>query len=217
MKIAQLIEDSTIWKGDFTLTGPQRHIHAPRVVLGSCVFVKIDASTLKGSPVEVMHAFMCQHNRLKSLEHGPTIVNGGYDCSFNQLKNLIGAPRKTSVFRCNNNPLTSLEGVPAELTMSFTKSKHQAALEIRETGLTSLQNIHKYVKFAQSIDLRGNKIKKRVLGLLLIDGLEYIIHDADDKAMEVINKWLSKPKTMETVNACQDEMIELDLDEYAEL
>ena len=42
------------------------------------------------------------------------IVNGDFDCSFNNLTSLKGVPRKCNDFDCHVNQLTSLEYAPIE-------------------------------------------------------------------------------------------------------
>ena len=48
------------------------------------------------------------------------IVDGYFSCSFNNLINLIGAPKICKLnFDCNTNNLTSLDGAPIEIGNSF--------------------------------------------------------------------------------------------------
>jgi hypothetical protein len=57
--------------------------------------------------------FNCTFNNLKSLEGAPKEVNGYFKCSFNQLTSLEGAPKEVNGhFDCNRNKLTSLKGTP---------------------------------------------------------------------------------------------------------
>ena len=68
----------------------------------------------------------------------------------------------------------------------------------------------------------SNPIKSHVLGLLLIDGLEEVSFEsfsigadaAKHKVAQIINKHL---KNGRDVFACQEELIEAGLDEYAQL
>lgn len=40
-------------------------------------------------------------------------LNGGFDCRYNQLTNLVGCPHYIKwSFSCESNPLTSLKGIP---------------------------------------------------------------------------------------------------------
>lgn len=52
----------------------------------------------------VKYWFNCSFNKLTSLEGAPREVGGYFDCSFNQLTSLKGAPLKVSRFCCSNNP-----------------------------------------------------------------------------------------------------------------
>jgi hypothetical protein len=70
-------------------------------------------STLEGAPQIVEGDFNCRFNQLTSLEGAPQIVEGDFNCSYNQLTSLEGAPQTVEgSFYCNYNNLTSLEGAP---------------------------------------------------------------------------------------------------------
>jgi hypothetical protein len=60
---------------------------------------------------EVSGYFDCSFNELTSLEGAPSRVGGNFDCSWNNLTNLEGAPEVVERgFYCYNNKLTSLKG-----------------------------------------------------------------------------------------------------------
>ena len=81
--------------------------------------------------------FNCSYNELRSLEGAPREVGGYFDCSNNQLTSLSGSPREVGrYFHCNNNQLTSLEGSPEEVGGSFWCYENQ---------LSSLSGISKYI------------------------------------------------------------------------
>ena len=76
--------------------------------------------------------FNCMVNDLKSLEHGPINVGtypvheggkkyprGTYNCSYNYLTNLVGAPKGVGSFNCASNNIVSLEGIPEEIDGNF--------------------------------------------------------------------------------------------------
>jgi len=68
--------------------------------------------------------------RKKNLEQLPdlsmVIVRGIFDCSENQLKNLIGGPRQVEGnYNCSYNALTSLEGAPLEVGGNFSCALNQ--------------------------------------------------------------------------------------------
>jgi hypothetical protein len=57
--------------------------------------------------------FDCSFNNLTTLEGGPEIVGFDYICYNNKLTSLQGAPKTIGGnFTCNGNQLTSLEGGP---------------------------------------------------------------------------------------------------------
>lgn len=92
-------------------------------------------TTLEGAPRYVREDFKCNNNKLTSLVGGPMEVRESYYCNDNQLTTLEGAPKKVGhiskdeytsfdtgeswvtgyssycVFDCQNNKITSLEGV----------------------------------------------------------------------------------------------------------
>jgi Leucine-rich repeat (LRR) protein len=161
-------------------------------------------TSLIGGPVKVDN-FNCQHNLLTSLEGGPAEVESRYICSHNKLISLKGTPTKVHYFDCGNNNLTSLEGVPTVFNGAFT---------CYDNKLTSLQNIHRHIKFiGGSADFRKNPIKSHVLGLLKIKNLREVWLDNREVSI-IINKHLADDRD---VIACQDELIDADFDEYAQL
>ena len=134
---------------------------------------------------------MSMHNYKKSEERSVLSVMG------EQPEGVIGR------FNCSNLYLTSLEGAPSSVGGSFSCYSNR---------LTSLHNIHKQIKYIGSFaDLSYNPITSHVLGLLLIDGLK----DVDNKKVErIINIHL---KNGRDIFACQEELIEAGLEEYAQL
>jgi len=74
---------------------------------------------LKQLPVKfkyVSGSFECEYNHLTSLEGAPQKTGGNFYCDSNQLTTLEGAPQKVGGwFHCNNNQLTTLEGAPQEV------------------------------------------------------------------------------------------------------
>ena len=64
--------------------------------------------------------FNCSYNDIQSLKGSPRKVNGFFECSENRLQSLKGAPQKVSGgFFCRNNQLQSLEGAPQEVGRNF--------------------------------------------------------------------------------------------------
>ena len=64
--------------------------------------------------------FDCRYNKLISLEGAPQEVGGDFSCSYNKLTSLKGAPQEVGGdFYCHNNKLTLLVGAPQEVDGSF--------------------------------------------------------------------------------------------------
>lgn len=63
--------------------------------------------------------FSIANAKLVSLDGCPRIVDGHFDCSYNQLKSLVHSPQDVESFDCSNNLLTSLEGAPPAGTEEF--------------------------------------------------------------------------------------------------
>lgn len=161
---------------------------------------------------------------LTSLEGFPKHVDGRVICAGNWLTDLNGdLDEVTRSFDVSSNRLTSLEGCPK-------LSGDHVTLNLFNNNLTSLRNIHKHIpRLDGRIILTSNPIKTHVLGLLLIDGLIEINYDdifsveSHDKELrrvvEIINRHLTEDRrvSMARVNRCQDELIEADLEDFAEI
>lgn len=77
-------------------------------------------TTLVGSPHTVGHQFICWGCPITSFQGGPQKVGAEVYARDCKLINLIGAPECTELF-VQNNPLKSLEGMPAHLhVVGFT-------------------------------------------------------------------------------------------------
>jgi len=65
--------------------------------------------------------FNCSWNKLTSLKGAPQEVGGGFYCHYSKLTSLEGAPQKVGVdFDCSYNRLTSLEGAPQKVSSNFS-------------------------------------------------------------------------------------------------
>jgi hypothetical protein len=68
----------------------------------------------------VSGSFDCDYNSLTSLEGAPQEVGVSFDCDYNSLTSLEGAPQEVgSSFYCSNNSLTSLVGAPQSVGENF--------------------------------------------------------------------------------------------------
>jgi len=64
--------------------------------------------------------FDCSYNNLTNLEGAPIYVGGDFDCSYNNLTSLAGAPQEVGgKFSCIDNNLTSLIGSPRRVKRNF--------------------------------------------------------------------------------------------------
>jgi hypothetical protein len=70
--------------------------------------------------------FDCSYNKLATLEGAPKVVGGNFYCNRNQLTTLEGSPKEVGGgFDCSNNKLTSLDGSPKEVGGGFYCSLNQ--------------------------------------------------------------------------------------------
>jgi phosphoserine phosphatase len=78
---------------------------------------------IKKLPVQFSHVggyFDCRYNELTSLEGAPQSVGGYFNCYDNKLISLEGAPKSVGIyFDCRYNKLTSLEGAPKEVGVFY--------------------------------------------------------------------------------------------------
>jgi len=66
-------------------------------------------------------SFDCCYNKLTTLEGAPQWVGGDFDCTWNELTSLKSAPQKVGgSFYCSSNQLITLEGAPLEVGKSFS-------------------------------------------------------------------------------------------------
>ena len=71
----------------------------------------------------VVGGFDCSFNKLTSLEGAPKEIGEGFYCHNNQLTSLEGAPKNVNGdFNCGRNNLTSLKGLPKEVGRDFNCS-----------------------------------------------------------------------------------------------
>jgi hypothetical protein len=153
--------------------------------------------------------FYCDNNQLTSLEGAPSSVGGYFSCRNNELTSLEGAPASVGGgFDCHSNELTSLEGSPASVGGYFDCNNNQ---------LTSLEGIHKILKSMNgTFYANKNPLKSHVLGLLLVKGCKNVV--LDNKVIEeVLNRYLPNTRGNKALLECQSELLDLDLEEFAQL
>jgi hypothetical protein len=79
---------------------------------------------------EVTGDFDCSFNKLTTLEGAPKSVGGKFDCSYNNLTTLKGAPQSVDDdFYCFGNKLTTLEGYPKLIGGKFDCSHNPIVTE----------------------------------------------------------------------------------------
>jgi hypothetical protein len=82
--------------------------------------------------------------------------------------------------------------------------------------LKSLKDIHKHIKsIGGKFTASNNPIESHVLGLLLVKGIKEIQID-NKEVQNILNKYLPS-RGMESVLACQDELIEAGFGDFAQL
>lgn len=162
--------------------------------------------------------FYCDiKDNLVSLEGAPWKVTGNFFCSNNpKLISLEGGPKEVGGdFRCLNNPkLISLKGAPKEVGQGGKGGDFWCTAIPK---ITSLKDIHKQVTNLNGKFYATNTpIKSHVLGLLLIKGCIGV--KLDNKEVEaILNKYLPNTRGNKAVIDCQSELLDADLDDFAEL
>ena len=86
---------------------------------------KLDCKKLPVKFKTIDGYFDISNNSLESLEGCPESVLKDFNCSFNNLKSLLGAPYKVGSFDCSNNELNSLSYCPKEVNESFDCNTNQ--------------------------------------------------------------------------------------------
>lgn len=153
------------------------------------VEVPVNTTKLDYAGFVIKSNFVCSSSQITSLEGSPVFVGGYFSCSFTEI--------------------TSLEGAPRYVGEDFTCYR---------TKIKSLLNVHKQIKHIGGSFQLPNTIKSNVLGVMYIKGLKSIQFDQRTKKQKqveiIINKHLSGDRD---VHACQEELLEAGLGEYAKL
>ena len=188
--------------------------YCPTTIKGDFWCFNNKLSSLEHCPQNIQGTFSCATNQLTSLKYCPKVINSDFNCSRNKLTSLEYGPKEVkSNFKCYDNQLTSLEHCPTKVNGNFYCSRNQ---------LTSLQDIHLLFKDGYingCINIAGNPIKSHILGLILIPKLAAIIYKQEQNkdlilACEIINKHLAGNRD---VWVCQEELLDNDLHEFAQL
>jgi hypothetical protein len=126
---------------------------------------------------EVTSYFNCSYNQLTSLVGAPQSIGGGFYCSYNQLTSLVGAPQSIGGgFYCSYNQLTSLVGAPQSVGGDF---------DCRGSQLTSLEGAPQSVR--GNFYCHGNRLTRLVGKPQLVKGLFFMnLGDIDKEYYHVI-------------------------------
>jgi hypothetical protein len=135
--------------------------------------------------------------------------DGDFICANKGLTSLIGAPTTVnSTFNCTNNYLKTLEGAPSSVGANFSCFNNK---------LESLKDIHKILtKMNGCFYADNNPIKSHVLGLLLIPGCDSMTIDNAD-VEDILNEFLPNTRGHKGLLACQSELLDANLEEFAQL
>jgi len=128
---------------------------------------------------------------ITTLKGCPRVIRGNFIASLTKIENLDGAP----------------EEVYGSVLLARTK-------------ITSLKDIHKHIKKCEHLNISTLSIRGPMLGVLKIEGLNYISFPYGknaEKAAQIINKYLKQPFGNKRVMECQSELLDAGLDEFAEL
>lgn len=186
-------------------------IPSSSIVLGAKVICAgQDLRSLKKQPLILTGPFDCSRNKLTSLLGSPWSVSRDFWAHFNEITSLVGGPTFVGgTFEITNNRLTTLACAP----------KHMTYLQAENNQIESLEGIHKTIFYARFLNLKNNPIKRNVLGVLLIDGLERVFLD-DPIVQAVLNAYIENTtltKQQKVIRAQRDLLIEYGKDDFAAL
>jgi hypothetical protein len=93
------------------------------IIMGRFTCYGCELESLQNAPHTVTDHFTCYNNNLTSLQGGPSTVGshsmggGTYSCSFNYLKNFVGAPEQFTGYMVaigQHDSLESVDGLPTD-------------------------------------------------------------------------------------------------------
>lgn len=175
----------------------------------------LNLSTLEGLglPASVKKDFNCSSNNLTSLIGAPEILaTENFSCGNNDLVSpLEGAPKECSIFEAQTNKLTTCEGFPRKVQ----------AVHMSRNEFTTYKGIEKNFDYCRRFSISAHHNGKP-LGLLSFFKVKGCINlsaaagnsEQDKQAIAIVNKHLSMPER--NAIACQKELFDNDLDDYAE-
>ena len=149
--------------------------------------------------------FICNRNRLTTLEGCPNYVGGFFDCANNQLESLEGSPKEVGQdFYCQYNKLTSLKGCSEFVgggfycqtnnlsTLEGIPLKIGSTLNCHSNNITTLKGFPIYIK--GNLFLIYNPISIVDSSISVIDGridignteFSNIIKELDDDKLKIL-------------------------------
>jgi hypothetical protein len=139
--------------------------------------------------------FDCSYNDLTSLVGAPRSVGGDFDCSNNDLTSLVGAPQSVGgdFFDCSNNDLTSLVGAPQSVEGDFYCHKNKIKSLV---GAPKKLKGEFHCEDNNLTSLEG--IPKGILGLYC-GGKELINLDDLPLSLDIDSFNMNKNRTMEKI------------------
>ena len=222
------------WNGEFPLYLKGRDVTSwegcPRRING---FLNANNSKFKSweNAPEWADSVFLNLSNIKSLNGIPQ--SKSYSLTDGKIKNLVGLPDKLeylSIFSFDG--LESMKGantIEANLRISFCPNLNFGDhLELVVGGnvtinkcarITNLKDIHKtFKRIDGSLSFIETPVKSHALGILKIEGLKSVFVDSSEskfeKAIEIISKYVgSKGDILD----CQSDLIDADLEEYAQL
>ena len=157
--------------------------------------------------------------RIKTLQGSPKFVGGTFACSGNkELSSAVGGPEVVKInAQYSETAISTLHGLPIEVGVS---------LYIDQTNITSISNIHKFVKLIGEdlyLGRLGTKLNSGILGCLLIKKLQSVqplwtsfkpSSTKAEHAITILNKYLAGDRIL---TECQIELQDSGLSEFAKL
>ena len=207
----------------------------PRHVRGNYECEELGLDSLLGGPDAVGGAYMCQHNNLTSLDGIATSITGDLLANNNLIESTNGIPQNVRSIELGRNRLTS-SGDLSYLCDDCIHSiylyrnplvdlgpfpEHVGTLDISNTLITDLHDIHRKLRRCFKFDAACSSIRSSVLGLMYIEIHGTILlgwndhrHDAD-AVQNILNKW--KNQGRKGVLGAQRELLDLGYDELARI
>jgi hypothetical protein len=207
----------------------------PRYIHGNFECDNLGLDSLLGGPDTVDGDYVCHHNNLTSLDGIATSITGDLLAQHNLIESTSGIPQNVRSIGLGCNRLTSsgdlsylcddrihsiyLYGNP--LVDIGPLPEHVDTLDISNTLVTDLHDIHRKLQRCFRFDASRSSIRSSILGLMYIEihgvitlGWNDHRHDAD-AVQTILNKW--KNQGRKGVLGAQRELLDLGYDELARI